>query len=142
MSNLYRDQTLQKHVLRLIDAATHRGLTVAEIREAIPANHHGTLSGVLSVLHADMKIARLAEKREGCKIYVHPDYLDGRAAEAQGRGGMSKAEVTFFESLDGFLEYYLQVDVDGSRFGTDKTKAERNQRLFFQQLKALYAERP
>ncbi len=139
-STLYKDPVLQKHVTRLIDDAAHYGRTVAEIRDLLPAHHHGTLSGVLSVLHRDMVIARLTEKRGGCKIYVHPDYLDGRAAEQQGREGYSKQEVEEAMAIREFLEYYLQVDTAGSVYGTDKTKAERNQKLFFQQLKALVGD--
>lgn len=142
MSNLYKDPVLQKHILSLIDNTAHRGLTIAEIRSLVPQRHHGTLSGVLSVLHRDMVIARLSEKRGGCKVYVHPDYLDGRSAEAQGRGGHSKEEVDFATSVVGLLEYWLQVDSAGAKFATHKTKAERNQNLFFRELKAQWDQRP
>lgn len=138
--HLYEDAALQKRVVALIDRTGHTGLTIAELRERLSEHHHGTLSGVLSILHRDNQIARLAEKREGCKIYVHPDFLDGRSAEAQGRG-VSKEEVAYGQSLVGFLEYWMQVDTDGSRFGTDKTKAERNQRLFFTELKSMWGDR-
>lgn len=140
-SNLYKNPVLQKTILRLIDDSGHQGLTVAELRDLIPDHHHGTLSGVLSVLHANLEIARLSEKRAGCKVYVHPDFLDGRSAEAQG-SGVSKAEVQFGQSVVGFLEYWMQVDSDGARFGTDRTKAERNHRLFLQELRGLWEQRP
>lgn len=142
MSTLYKDEVLHSQVLRLIGAAGHQGLTVAEVRDLLPQHHHGTLSGVLSILHQDMVIARLADKRNGCKIYVHPGFLDGRSAEQQGRGGASKAEIEHALSLVGLLEYWLQVDSGGSRFGTDRTKAERNHPLFFRELKSLWEERP
>lgn len=140
-SGLYHNPSLQKHILGLIDASAHFGRTVAELRDLVPENHHGTISGVLSVMHRDMRIARLAERRNGCKIYVHPDFLDGRAAEAQGRDGYTKQEIEEAMAIRDFLDYWLQVDSDGSRFTTDRTKAERNQRLFFQQLKSLHADR-
>ena len=140
-SQLYKDEVLHNQVLRLVDAAGHTGVTIAELRDALPAHHHGTLSGVLSLLHRDMRIARLVDKRNGCKIYVEPDFLDGRSAEAQGRG-VSKEEALFGQSLVGFLEYWMQVDTEGARFVTDKTKAERNQKMFFNQLKRMWEDRP
>ena len=142
MSRLIHDEAIHRKVFALIDNAGHAGLTIAELRSMVPAHHHGTLSGVLSILHQEMKIARLGEKREGCKVYVEPDFLDGRSAEAQGRGGPSKPEIEHAMSVVGMLEYWLQVDSDGSKFGTDKTKAERNQRLFFKELKVLFEQRP
>lgn len=137
-SALYKNTETQKRVLRYVDNAVHRGITVAELRDLMPDHHHGTISGVLSVLHGEYRIARLADTREGCKIYVHPDYLDGRAAEAQGRGGPSASEIARLQAQDEFLNYWLQVDSEGARFVTDKTKAERNQRLFFSQLKSMH----
>lgn len=40
--------------------------------------HHGQASGVLSGLHKAGKIARLAQRRDRCEIYVLPDCVDGR----------------------------------------------------------------
>lgn len=47
--------------------------------------HHGTATGVLSVLHKNANIARLSMRRDKCKVYVMPDYVDGRATEKHGR---------------------------------------------------------
>lgn len=140
----WTDERLQKRILGLIDRAGHKGLCVAELRMLIPDTeaHHGWISGALSVLHADLKIARLKEKRLGCKVYVEPDFLDSREAEAQGRGGPSKDDTVFAMRVIGFLEYWLQVDTAGARFTTDKSKAERNPFLFFRELRALWIERP
>lgn len=137
MSRLIYDKAIAQKVLALVDAEAFDGLTIAELREKFPAHHHGTLSGVLSILHRDNALARLSDKRGGCKVYVHPDYLDGRSAEAQGRGGPAKEEVEHALSVVGLLEYWLQVDTAGARFTTDKTKAERNPRLFFKELKQI-----
>lgn len=142
MSRLIYDQALTKKVLALVDREAHRGLTIAELRDKVDAHHHGTLSGILSLLHRDLEIVRLSEKRDGCKVYVHPDFIDGRSAEIQGRGGPSKAEIEHAMSVVGMLEYWLQVDEDGARFKTDKTKAERNPRLFFKELRAIFEQRP
>lgn len=155
MSSLYSswrkpDSPLQKRLLSLIDAAGHQGLTVHEAYNHFDTTnvnspqfaHHGWISGALSVLHGDLRIARLSEKREGCKVYVHPDFLDNRRAEAQGSGRPSKEEVEWLRSLDSFLEYWMQVDTEGSRFGTDRTKAQRNQRLFFSEISGIWEQRP
>ena len=47
--------------------------------------HHGTASGVLSVLHKEGRISRLLDKRNGCRVYVINDYVAGRATDMQGR---------------------------------------------------------
>ena len=140
---------LAKRLVALIDQAGFNGLTVREAYTRFSTNpqhpdfaHHGWISGALSTLHGDLVIARLSEKRDGCKIYVHPDFLANRKAEAQGRGNLTKEQRAFFESLDSTLEYWLQVDTQGSRFGTDLTKAERNHRLFLKELKGIWEAHP
>ncbi|GAB2733159.1 hypothetical protein [Nocardioides pakistanensis] len=67
-----------------LTAARTDGLTVAEVCAAT-GWHHGTASGVLSVLHMVGDIARLAQTRNGCKIYVMPRYVGARVVEPQGR---------------------------------------------------------
>lgn len=47
--------------------------------------HHGTVSGALSVLHKEGKIARLTERRNRCRVYVHPAYVNERDTDSQGR---------------------------------------------------------
>jgi hypothetical protein len=41
--------------------------------------HHGTASGVLSVLHQSGAIIRLTIVHEGCKVYVHQNFKDAVA---------------------------------------------------------------
>lgn len=143
------DGALQKRLFAIVDGAEHHGVTVRETYPRFSSNqqhpeyaHHGWISGALSMLHADLRIVRLSERRDGCKVYVTPDFIDGRRAEAQGRGGPSKEEIVHGQSVLSFLEYWLQVDTEGARFGTDKTKAERNQPLFFRELKAVFEVGP
>ena len=38
--------------------------------------HHGQVSGALSVLHKQGRIAMLKDKRDKCHPYVHPKYFD------------------------------------------------------------------
>lgn len=136
MGDHYRDPALQGRILNLIDGATYRGLNVAELRERLP-QHHGHISGALSLLHRDMKIARLTEKREGCKVYVHPDFLDGRKAEPQGYGTLSKQEIEDLVALRDFVDYWLEEDVTGSRFVTTLSRMEQHKKMFFSRLKEL-----
>ena len=46
--------------------------------------HHGRVSGALSVLHKVGKLARLTETRDKCKVYVLPEYVNGRPTEPHG----------------------------------------------------------
>ena len=69
--------------IRVLDTMTTTGMvgiTVAEVRNNIEP-HHGYASSVLSRLHEDGVIERLKATREGCKIYVLPEYVDGRETE-------------------------------------------------------------
>jgi hypothetical protein len=81
----YRNAKIQSRVLTLLSKSYFAGITVAEARDALPDLHHGTISGALSVLHKSETIARLSDKRNGCKIYVLPGYVGWRPTERQGR---------------------------------------------------------
>lgn len=74
----------QAEALRLLDRAGREGLTYQELG-ALTSWHHGQSSGVLSVLHKTGHIARLTEKRDRCKVYVAPRWVDDRPTEPQGR---------------------------------------------------------
>lgn len=60
------------------------GLTWSELADATDW-HHGTASGVLSVLHKTGRIHRLTETRQRCKVYVLPAHVNDRPTENQGR---------------------------------------------------------
>jgi hypothetical protein len=74
----------QSAALFALYEAGHDGLTWKELGDKM-GWHHGTASGALSVLHKDERIARLAESRDRCKVYVHREYVAGREVEAHGR---------------------------------------------------------
>jgi hypothetical protein len=74
----------QAQALNLLAEQTFRGLTWKELSERTGL-HHGTASGVLSVLHKASRIARLKETRNGCKVYVDLRCVNGRTVEYQGR---------------------------------------------------------
>jgi len=74
----------QAQALNLLSQREMAGLTWKEFSD-ITGLHHGTASGVLSVLHKTGRIARLKETRNGCKVYVDVFCVQGRVIEKQGR---------------------------------------------------------
>ena len=74
----------QAQALNLLGQRQVTGITWKEFSE-ITGFHHGTASGVLSVLHKAGRIARLKETRKGCKVYVDLRCINGRVIEIQGR---------------------------------------------------------
>jgi hypothetical protein len=74
----------QAQALELLRQMHESGLTWKEFSQ-ITGLHHGTASGVLSVLHKAGRIARLKESRNGCKIYVALNWVENRVVEKQGR---------------------------------------------------------
>ena len=74
----------QAQALNLLSERTYQGITWKELSE-VTGLHHGTASGVLSVLHKAGRIARLRESRNGCKVYVDLRCINGRQIETQGR---------------------------------------------------------
>ena len=65
----------QQKALAILKAALLHGVTLKELADLISI-HHGTASGVLSVLHKSGAIVRTIKVRNGCKVYVHQDYKD------------------------------------------------------------------
>ncbi len=74
----------QAQAIDLLNENYERGLTWKEF-SLITGLHHGTASGVLSVLHKTGRIARLKESRNGCKVYVGLSWVQNRVVEKQGR---------------------------------------------------------
>lgn len=72
----------QKQTLNFMFERFTLGVTWKELSDELNL-HHGSASGVLSVLHLVGKIERLAETRNRCKVYVLPDFVQGRATEAR-----------------------------------------------------------
>lgn len=56
------------------------GATWKELADTLKL-HHGSASGVLSVLHLTERVARLKETRNRCKVYVLPEFVDNRPIE-------------------------------------------------------------
>lgn len=74
----------QRQALALLDSYGQQGLTWKELATLLNL-HHGSASGVLSVLHKTGRIARLKESRNGSKVYVGLNWIDGRQTEGQGK---------------------------------------------------------
>lgn len=78
--------TLDRHreTIGYVMSQTWRGVTWRELADRM-GWHHGTASGVLSVLHKEGLLSRLTEKRDKCKVYVFPTFVAERETEQQGR---------------------------------------------------------
>ena len=77
LDNLYSGRELnnQQLALKYLKSRNDYGITWKEL--AIETGwHHGTTSGVLSVLHQSGAIVRTIKTRNKCKVYVHQDYKD------------------------------------------------------------------
>lgn len=73
----------QQRALGMMGAMGNYGVTWQELATSLDL-HHGSASGVLSVLHKAGKICRLKETRNQCKIYVLPEFVHGREIERHG----------------------------------------------------------
>lgn len=120
-------------LLKWVEAAGSRGLTVSEARVRLGNAHHGTVSGHLSMLHKHEEIARLADvRRAGCKVYVHPDYVENRETEKQGRGA---------NPLHVALAYWMSPDEGGTRFGKSvATRASKYPQQFAREMQRLWKD--
>lgn len=86
----------------LEEFATH-GVTVKGLREAT-GWHHGQASAALSNLHHGGRIARLAEVRDRCKVYVLPEHVGDRTTESQGqRAPKTRGPITLTPAEAGAL---------------------------------------
>ena len=73
--NSGRELNNQQKALNFLKSRGIDGGTWKELAEAT-GWHHGTASGVLSVLHQSGAIVRTIKRRHRCKVYVHQDFKD------------------------------------------------------------------
>lgn len=73
----------QAAVLDMLAESKEVGTTVVVVRDHLGI-HHGKASSALSVLHKAGRIERLSETRGRCKVYVLPQYVNGRQTEPMG----------------------------------------------------------
>jgi hypothetical protein len=83
----------QAQVMALIAMMGVDGITVKELREYTRL-HHGSASGLLSVLHKTGALARLSETRDRCKVYVLTEHVGGRETEPHGYRKRTSVPVT------------------------------------------------
>jgi len=67
----------QRKAMFLLAEAGEAGLTWKELGD-LTGWHHGTVSGLLSVLNRENYIVRLKATRNKCAIYVHPNFISSR----------------------------------------------------------------
>lgn len=70
-----REENNQARALAYLKLAGINGMTWKELADGT-GWHHGTASGVLSVLHKSGAIVRTIKVRNRCKIYVHQNFKD------------------------------------------------------------------
>jgi hypothetical protein len=77
IDNIYsgREENNQQKALHLLKHMGKLGLTWKELANET-GWHHGTASGVLSVLHMSGAIVRTYTRRNRCKVYVHQNFKD------------------------------------------------------------------
>lgn len=80
----------QGAALAALEWAGADGLTWRELAARLYL-HHGSASGVLSVLHKEGMVARLTETRQRCKVYVLPKHVRGRETEGHGRKAVAQS---------------------------------------------------
>jgi hypothetical protein len=93
--------TRRASALATLELAGDDGITWRDLATRF-SWHHGVASSVLSVLHKEGKVRRLAKKRDGCGIYVHPDHVHGRAISHYGssvRNELLTDVVTFLATI-------------------------------------------
>lgn len=81
----------QQLAVEFVREREYMGATYGDLCEEFGWGH-GTASGVLSNLHRDGKLHRLALNREGQRIYVTIGYIGGRKTEPFGRQQKTRTE--------------------------------------------------
>ena len=100
----------QQTVLLWLNLRRSAGATWKELAEA-KGWHHGQASGVLSGLHKERRIARLAEeRRHRCAVYVLPQWVADRPTVEQGRE--RRASLLLDQVADVLTEHQPYVDMN------------------------------
>ena len=79
-----REENNQQKALRLLKRRGTAGLTWKELSMET-GWHHGTASGILSILHMSGAIVRLYTVRNRCKVYVHQNFKDEVKVEPRAK---------------------------------------------------------
>ena len=125
---------IKKELLAYVMDQGFSGVTWKDITEKFDI-HHGSASSRLSLLHKEGTLARLTERRDGCKIYVYPEFVGdrpldvfaGRAgtpdwAKAQEREPMSDVQVLIAQVCDEVRDLLL---LKNARYGNSALDPRR-----------------
>lgn len=102
----------QRITLAALSGAGPGGLTWKELSR-VAEWHHGQASGVLTILHMSGRISRLREKRNRCRVYVLPEYVNDRETEPYVRQSRQPAPATTEEMAELIREAYMTLDALG-----------------------------
>lgn len=103
----------QKQILTYLGRFGSVGGTYKEVGDSIGVGH-GTSSGALSALHMAGKVARLTTIRQHCKVYVLPEYVEGRETEPQGRCKHRQARTPVRDEVGKVIgQVLLDLDEEG-----------------------------
>ncbi len=92
-----------------------KGITVKELDTRASWDPNRSLtSAVLSTMHKNGRIVRLAESRDGCGVYVHPDFTKGRPTKPQG---FKKTEDCVRPECVMMEQMYLDAAAELTRIG-------------------------
>jgi len=101
-------KTARNHerALRILKLLGAKGVTGKELDWRAGFNHHGTSSGVLTVLHKQGRIVRLKERRDHCRVYVMPEFQHGRDSDkpvTRMTQNEMRSHLIFFEQMGDIL---------------------------------------
>lgn len=106
---------IKKQLLEFIQTMGTDGVTWKDVTDEFDV-HHGSASSRLSLMHKYGEIVRLSEKRDGCKVYVLPAFIDGRPVERfQGRSVEDPDEVLVVDPTLNETQKRIAEVCDGIR---------------------------
>jgi len=75
-----RTKARQRQARSFLATQYRKGVTWKELANEL-SWHHGQASAALTNLHKTGQIVRLTERRDRCRVYVLPQYQDGRTID-------------------------------------------------------------
>jgi hypothetical protein len=103
----------QLAAMEQLKIAGANGITWYEFAELIGC-HHGSASSTLSILHGEGWIARLKESRRRSKVYVRPEFVNGRDVEKKRKKSVSVPDGCTALILPSEIVEKLAKSEDGS----------------------------
>lgn len=88
---------LRQRILSMVTAAREEGVTWRDVQ--VGGGEHGSISAALSTMHKAELLTRLADEREGCKVYVLPELVGDRETERPSKS----ATISLLDDMAGML---------------------------------------